>query len=72
MRTLSALVLFLIITGCSPAQTVDVTGKPNVTVVEPKSAAIHQLLDISKWPDGETHVDLGGRKLTSMYGPPCG
>jgi hydroxyacylglutathione hydrolase len=44
-------------------------GKPNVTVVEPKSAAIHQLLDISKWPDGETHVDLGGRKLTIISTP---
>jgi hydroxyacylglutathione hydrolase len=44
-------------------------GKPNVILIEPKSAAVHQFFDLRKWPDDQAHVDLGARKLTIIPAP---
>ena len=44
-------------------------GQPNVTVVEPNFSALTQFFALSQWPNGETYLELGGRKLTVVPTP---
>ena len=44
-------------------------GKPNVTLVEPKHAAMTKFFGFSQWPDGEASVDLGDRTLQVIPTP---
>jgi hydroxyacylglutathione hydrolase len=44
-------------------------GKPNVTVVKPNSEAVQQFFAFSDWPNSETNLELGNRKLIIIPTP---
>ena len=39
-------------------------GKPNVTIIDTYVSAISAYFNLQNWPDGESQVELGNRKLT--------
>ena len=44
-------------------------GKPGVTLVEPQADAVRAYFKLTRWPEGSSTIDLGGRPLVVLPAP---